>query len=166
MYLAGTLRYAELKPNLPASMFPAAVSPTEEPRPESSTSVGAARAMNISRQRSKTKPTPLPAVVERVNLTNEDFLDDIDDMDMIHAADDVNFHDVGEYSRTSPGRSHQVAQNSRSSVQDRQSTTKKEWEPTRFSNGRWACNHKCKDKNKSEGTSRGNFGMLLTVFQM
>ena len=166
MYVAGTLRYAELKPNLPASMFPAAQPSTEEQRPESSISLGVKRTMNISRQRSKTKHASPPEAVERVNLTDEDLLDDIDDIDMIHAADDVNFRDVEEYSNTPPLRSHQAAQRSFSSTQDRQSKAKQDWEPTRFGNGRWACNHKCKDKNKSEGILRGVDRMPLTTLQV
>ena len=164
--IAGTLRYAELKPNLPASMFPAAPSPVDEPHPESSTSFRAARTMNTSRRRSKTTHTAPSVVVERINLTAEDLLGDIDDMDMLHAADDVDYHDVEDYSRKSPRRSHQTSQKSHPSVQHRQSKAKQDWEPTRFGNGRWACNHKCKDKNKFEGTSREIGRMLLTVLQM
>ena len=118
--------------------------------------------MNISRQRSKTSNKSSTGVIERVNLAKEDFLDDSDDLDMIHAADDVTFRDVEEFNGSPPRRGHQGTPKNRISIQNLKPETTHSWEPTPLGNGRWACNHKCKDKTKSESIQTGGRGMLLT----
>ena len=78
------MRYAELKPNLPNSLFP----PTSiDPQGSMSGSIHRKSRMNVSRRRTKSG-TSLNKGLKGTSSVDEFFDDDIDDMDMVEAGKD------------------------------------------------------------------------------
>ncbi|KAI4195106.1 MAG: hypothetical protein LQ346_003530 [Caloplaca aetnensis] len=125
--IAGTLRYAELKPDLPPSIF---------------------STLPLSERQDQRPPRLLPANKD-VNATSPSTVqgdeglygDGIADEDMFEA----DFNDIAAFeeaagtedarkkARRMPGKAGNEAHD-------------QEWAPIQLENGKWACNHKCKDK--------------------
>ncbi|MCJ1225906.1 Sec63 [Toensbergia leucococca] len=135
--IAGTMRSAELKINLPASMFP-------QPRPQLRESQAVDR--NVPDKHDKPINGLLKSDFRTASqLLEDDFHDDIDDQDMMEALDGTEFNHVDTYER------RMTSNTSKSNVSSTPQTTSAiendhSWEPTQLENGKWACNHKCKDK--------------------
>lgn len=155
---AGTLRYAELKPDIPASLFPASSDRKTADRPR----------MNMSRPRSN----DIPKNKTRINREADAF--DGDDLfdDFLSAGIYLTLLSVEEdrfesrliSSHTDQGTEWVVIDNECPSPPRKKSDDKiprghgnqekkgtaqtgdEEEEPIRLANGRWACNHKCRDK--------------------
>lgn len=131
--VAGTLRYAEFKPGLPAHMFP-------PPR----TNVGQQQHEQNERQserdglRVKRTFNTSPAT-----LGNDEFAgNEIDDQDLVDAAAPMDFNHIDHVDMSSSGRTLTVGMQDRKDAGNKQAP----WNPEKLANGKWACNHKCKDK--------------------
>ena len=84
LIVAGTMRYAELKPNLSNSLFPPASIHTQGPM---SGSIDRKAGMNVSRRRTKSE-TSLNKDLKETSSVDEFLDDDIDDRDMVEAGRD------------------------------------------------------------------------------
>ncbi|KAI7627064.1 P-loop containing nucleoside triphosphate hydrolase protein [Hortaea werneckii] len=128
--IAGTARAAVLKSGLPTSAFPATKG-TEQTTDQRATQ----NANTMKRQASK----------GRINAASKigDEFDDagLDDTDLVLAEND-NFTSIDELDLTMPHTSNKTASSKKSHPAQPISTA----EPRQLSNGRWACNHTCKDK--------------------
>ncbi|MCJ1393222.1 Sec63 [Xylographa bjoerkii] len=134
-FKAGTLRYAEVKPQLPASAF-SAVSATGSISPRSSRI-----AQDTKGVTGRSKKDATVGDYGGDSKHNEEFPDgDIDDRDLL-AADELDFTDVDTYDSSNHPIAIAVPINASSKLQDQ------DWEPLRMNNGKWSCNHKCKDKS-------------------
>ncbi|EQL32969.1 hypothetical protein BDFG_04949 [Blastomyces dermatitidis ATCC 26199] len=137
--IAGTLRQAELRHDIPASHFPA--QKTEPPDNKSESKP----AMNTSRSRSK--DISKKGLASRRDM--DEFEDDgLDDVDLIAAAEDMDYHSINEVDGNDDQvRTASVAHRKAASGKDTKDIhTVKTIEPVRLENGNWACNHRCKDK--------------------
>ncbi|OJD22418.1 hypothetical protein ACJ73_06234 [Blastomyces percursus] len=137
--IAGTLRQAELRHDLPASNFPAQKTEPAVNKSESKP------AMNTSRRRSNDLSKKVPA--SRVDM--DEFEDDsLDDADLIAAAEDMDYHSINEVDGNDDQvRTASVAQQKAASGKiTKEIHSIKTIEPVRLENGNWACNHRCKDK--------------------
>lgn len=132
--IAGTCRSAELRPDIPASLFPA---PTKQQGHEQNTgssekNFGSGQAQNANRKRKR----------------SEDFDDDgLNDGDML-AAENVGVMDVEAFESALASLPPRTEGPSRKTVGKAKKLQVNEdgGEPVRLENGKWACNHKCKDK--------------------
>lgn len=84
LIIAGTMRYAELKPNLSNSLFPSASIHTQGPM---SGVVDRRPRMNVSRRRTKSGISANEDL-KRISSVDEFLDDDIDDRDMVEAGRD------------------------------------------------------------------------------
>ena len=129
--IAGTLRSAELKPNLPAHLFPA-----PEQRQKHTSCTGGDPKYDKGRQVEQTSPA---------TLDDDDFgEDEIKDQDMVDVVTAMDFCPVDKCNLTTELAKQILDPNSRRRKQpDNQQDS---WVPEKLDNGKWACNHKCKDK--------------------
>ncbi|MCJ1314576.1 Sec63 [Agyrium rufum] len=134
--IAGTVQYAELKPRLPGHVFPP---PLPTPLPDLQTS----RATVVATRTGRT----ICSRLDVVSKSSEDFLDDdLDDAYLAEAeAQEADFRDVDDSPQShAPLRglkgTRALATNARAMENDEAN------EPEQLNNGKWACNHKCKDK--------------------
>ncbi|KAL2373604.1 hypothetical protein RJ035_004913 [Blastomyces gilchristii] len=133
------MRKAELRHDIPASHFPA--QKTEPPDNKSESKP----AMNTSRSRSK--DISKKGLASRRDM--DEFEDDgLDDVDLIAAAEDMDYHSINEVDGNDDQvRTASVAHRKAASGKDTKDIhTVKTIEPVRLENGNWACNHRCKDK--------------------
>ncbi|MCJ1284418.1 Sec63 [Xylographa opegraphella] len=135
--MAGTLRYAELKPQIPPSAFPfiSTTSPTTGLRVSRAT-----QDVDVSKG-AKEIVTSTGDYTARLEHDDEFPDDDIDDRDLIAAANELDFTDVDTFDF----KRQQVA--TTESIKAPKDIQEHEWEPQRIENGKWSCNHKCKDKS-------------------
>lgn len=154
------MRFAELKPDLPASIFPQRLQNQEEYyRNVSSKTPTEAIRVNEAWRRSE-------EVLFATGSHNDDFADDeLDDQDLIAAgklflqlwkfssrlsADATTFKNIEEFNpgMVSEQRSHNPGVSIRSGYDIEQNEQR--WNPVQLENGKWACNHRCKDKARYE----------------
>ncbi|KAI7720921.1 P-loop containing nucleoside triphosphate hydrolase protein [Hortaea werneckii] len=128
--IAGTARAAFLKSGLRASAFPAITGDEQ--------TIGQCTSQNANttkRQTSKGK-------INAPSKTSDEFDDaGLDDTDLVLAENDA-FTSIDELDLTMPDTSKKAATSNKGPSGQVTSTTK----PRQLSNGRWACNHTCKDK--------------------
>ncbi|KLJ06907.1 hypothetical protein EMPG_17602 [Blastomyces silverae] len=141
--IAGTLRQAELRHDIPSSHFPA--QKTEPPDNKSESKP----AMNISRRPSK--DISKKGSTSRRDM--DEFEDDsLDDVDLIAAAEDMDYHSINE----SDGNDHYRKAASGKDIKEIHAI--KTTEPVRLENGNWACNHRLSrpisEWTKSQGPSK------------
>ncbi|KAL9104182.1 MAG: hypothetical protein Q9163_000834 [Psora crenata] len=121
--IAGTLRYAELKPELPAYLFQLPSYLTEESAGSNaaSTRKPAERAMQSGHQ-------------SNAKISDGDEFDDdaLADQDMVNVVTGLDFSHIDSYDVDLKREdvNHGICA----------------WSPEKLDNGKWACNHKCKDK--------------------
>ncbi|KAK4988909.1 ATP-dependent DNA helicase MER3 [Elasticomyces elasticus] len=141
--IAGTLRYAELKHNIPASFFHVlkAQNVTEQIAKRPGTMA------NTSQQRAGAARLTAGAVVDEYGDN------DIEDTDLAFmAASDQDISHIDDFD------DEPVASMQRKITADEKQKpgepvvsadgTLETWTPQQLPNGKWACNHKCKDKRK------------------
>lgn len=131
--IAGTLRHAMLKPDIPLSAFPA-------PQTTAQANKKVIHAPNTAKRRAQAAP-------KRKHLPDEyhEFGDaGIDDSDLVLAEDNgfANIDDFDNEGQTGTKGQKKPAKQSKRN----QSTPVTDWEPRQLDNGKWACNHACKDK--------------------
>ena len=141
MQIAGTMRQATVKPEIPSSMFP--VTAQKQPllgaleRPISNTSRRRVESIGGKRKSSET--------------CDEFGDDDIDDIDLVQAASqDLDFEHIENYGDGMTVLTRQCTFNNTSSKKRKHTephADEGDDEPRQLPNGKWACNHKCKDKN-------------------
>ncbi|MCJ1414208.1 Sec63 [Xylographa parallela] len=134
--MAGTLRYAELKPQIPATAFPS----TSTTSPISPRPTRVARNVNVATGSSENAAS-VGGYAARLKHDEEFPDDNIDDRDLLAAADELDFTDVDTFD--SRGQHVVTAE----SIKAPKNLLAHEWEPQRMGNGKWSCNHKCKDKS-------------------
>jgi hypothetical protein len=132
--IAGTSRYAELKPNLPALSFPQLRQTSENSNENESRDVSNRRIGGPIRSSSQFED------------------DDIDDSDLLAAAQEAEFTPIDVYeNQASPDHSNHPSKKDKSNAPRSkvQTTSQAEpREPVQLENGKWACSHSCKDKTK------------------
>ncbi|KXL48807.1 hypothetical protein M433DRAFT_491622 [Acidomyces richmondensis BFW] len=127
--IAGSARHAVLQPQIPAYIFP----PTKTSKElETCTKFNAP---NISKRRA--------SALALDNASGDEFADaDIDDADLVLAETedfvDIDDLDLSDSLADKPGQKRRKTSN--------QTRWNIEWQPHQFANGKWACNHTCKDK--------------------
>ncbi|KAL8779495.1 MAG: hypothetical protein Q9213_006907 [Squamulea squamosa] len=146
--IAGTMRYAELKPGFPASIFPSF--PTNAVRDQNAYQPGRKGLENASRVPKKNSNVTSPVTVRG---DQELFDIDVADADMFEAmqlilsyeANQLDFQPIESFEREDKsGVAQTKTRNDRS--RNHGDVDSPEWAPTQLDNGKWACNHKCKDK--------------------
>jgi len=131
--LAGTMRSAILKPDVPPQSFPA-LKATEDDK-QQSTKGPAKTAANKSKAGSKRKVSN-PGVDEFGDAA-------IDDADLA-LAETGGFENIDDFDDDlGPSRGNAKKKQKQSHTNE---DTSKEFEPRQLDNGKWACNHACKDK--------------------
>ena len=133
--IAGTMRHAELKLDILPSVFP--------PQVVENQSVGRKRTSDNHHDGRPLQPSRGSHITQQKPGDNEFSDDGFDDQDFIALADangteskePVNSKAVLTKANAIPA---DAAQASRSLAA---------WNPTQLENGKWACNHKCKDKS-------------------
>ncbi|KAF1977607.1 P-loop containing nucleoside triphosphate hydrolase protein [Bimuria novae-zelandiae CBS 107.79] len=142
--IAGTMRTASVTPKIAASLFPPpkteSAAACELPRPTS----------NMSRRRTET-----PAVSAKSTDGRDEFDDDsIDDDELVKASlNDLDFDHIDNYSNltdtiTRKNTAKNSSAKSKGRVQEAFKLLEKQvQEPRQLVNGKWACNHACKDKD-------------------
>lgn len=131
--IAATQRSVIVKPTIPAFMFPVARITEEQ---HQSTDL----ASNVQRvQARRHNPTQTQATM--TNRADDPFDDDsIDDADLV-SAETKGFAHIDQFESTEEREdTRRVRIDAKNSAQPR--------EPQQMLNGRWACNHACKDKSK------------------
>lgn len=129
---AGTLVSASLKPTIPSVAWPIekaiskAAGNTKKP------------AMNISKRRTESPR----------NADAKDEFGDfgLDDEDLIAAVggNDSGFQDIDNFDDWPSRTTYKKADQNHATQKSK--ATQSDWQPTQLSNGNWACNHACKDK--------------------
>ncbi|KAL8917100.1 MAG: hypothetical protein Q9208_008139 [Pyrenodesmia sp. 3 TL-2023] len=129
--VAGTLRYTELKPNLPPSIFPTLALPENRgQRPP--------RLLPANKEANATSPSTVQG--------DEKLYDDgVADEDMYEAGMSTNFNDIAAFEEAADGGGVQTKAR-RTPGKTGDAAPGQEWAPKQLENGKWACNHKCKDK--------------------
>ncbi|KAJ5823570.1 Nucleotide-sugar transporter [Penicillium robsamsonii] len=147
--IAGTWQQAELRPNLPSHLFAAVRDKTANaqkteisnlpPRPiKGNLNLKDTEKPKTSRSR------PQGRDVTTTKMKSQRSMDDFD-------GDDLQLDDflvVNE--RRGKANEHKKPQPQQFDDLDWFSIDENEYEPIRLANGKWACNHKCKDKTRSE----------------
>ncbi|KAL8734656.1 MAG: hypothetical protein Q9166_001312 [cf. Caloplaca sp. 2 TL-2023] len=141
--IAGTMRYAELKPDLPSSMFPAL--PSIMDQGQKVNQLAGKGCDSTSTVPKKKSSIVSPATV----LGDESLYDDgVVDADMFEAGKFLallDFCPIESFeSEDKSGAPRSKARNDQRNNNDEADSH--EWTPTKLENGKWACNHKCKDK--------------------
>ncbi|KAK7635753.1 Sec63 Brl domain-containing protein [Phyllosticta citricarpa] len=129
--IAGTLKYATLQPELPARLQ-------------------SRLNMNISKRRVASSSSA-PSHPD----TGRDEFDDggLDDSDLEKAvgkAECEDWSDIEDYADDMPlsVTTRKKGKRADTNLRKKQAPAMQhEWQPTKLENGKWACNHKCKDKN-------------------
>ena len=132
--IAGTMRYVNLKPEIP----PIAFSPPKNSEEMNQKKALMTNAPNTSKRRAS-------ATKRRSTADNDsdEFGDgDLDDADLARAeaggfTNIDDFDDAG-FEASQPKRKKQKTNTS--------APSNEQWEPQQLTNGKWACNHACKDK--------------------
>lgn len=141
--LAGTLRSASIKPSdIPSNAWPTSTGggSGEVPIQRSQRIAAAMRARDGKRSEAKQRET------------SEDFAaDSLEDEDFLQAAEgtgDLEFQHIDTLLGEDSNTRKNTAANSGKKRQQRaeENPIQEDWQPTRLPNGKWACNHKCKDK--------------------
>ncbi|KAF1957066.1 P-loop containing nucleoside triphosphate hydrolase protein [Byssothecium circinans] len=137
--IAGTQRTASVTPRIAPSMFPP---------PKPSVPTGSRPNLptpNMSRRRSDSGKS-----VGKASTTAEEFGDDgIDDEELVKAAiSDLDFDHIDNYAdATATLTRGNTAKNASSKNKSRaKDPHNDDLEPTQLANGKWACNHSCKNK--------------------
>ncbi|KAE8355398.1 Sec63 Brl domain-containing protein [Aspergillus coremiiformis] len=134
--IAGTLRSAELRPALPASLFPFRTT-------NRSDEMSQKHMMNMSRPRSNTSSRMKPNVEHNPDSFGSDDSLFNDFLEAENATDwPVMDHIPSLLCENKPLK--KIAKKSKEPAQAKE--LHKAEEPTQLENGRWKCNHKCKDK--------------------
>ncbi|KAF2744673.1 hypothetical protein M011DRAFT_528247 [Sporormia fimetaria CBS 119925] len=136
--LAGTMRQASLKPAVPPSLFP--------PKPHPPGPLPERPASNTSKRRVETH-TP-------ARRPSDDFDDGgLDDADLVSASvrlPDLEFDHIENYANPTAALTRANTAKNASGLAAKGVTQTKsndhDQEPRQLDTGRWACNHKCKDK--------------------
>ncbi|GLA79446.1 ATP-dependent DNA helicase MER3 [Aspergillus tubingensis] len=132
--IAGTMRSAQLKPDLPASLFPSQLDPpsdvvSERPKP------------NISRRRSN-DTSQTKSVARNINIWDSD---DLSFGDFLENDQAENWSCVNKLPQ-SPEDKAQLPRNTSKGPNQSNNQIVETVVAVRLENGRWACNHRCKDK--------------------
>ena len=130
--IAGTLRYAELNPGFPPSLFPPISIPSQQM---------VTRQENLDH--SQSGPSKETSQTSPSTLKNDEFgEDELGDQDMVDAVTGMEFRHIDEAIPNSDQHGSKS-----SSLGHKESTGERtKWNPEKLENGKWACNHKCKDK--------------------
>lgn len=132
--IAGTTKSAELRHELPQSVFPRSVQ---------TTSIDERRAAIEEEEDDDEK-----------RVFSDDYDAGLDDSDFLAAAGDVDFVSIDSFDNR--GKSVGVSRMGRKKMQTLDLTVEETTPqaviapqaPTQLENGNWACNHRCKDKTK------------------
>jgi len=131
--VAGTLRYAELKPDLPAYLFP-------PPRARILQQQPAQDPGNLERVGG---PPAKESSTSPATLEDDEFAEgEIDDQAMVNAAAGTDFNHIDHLDMDLNGRKT----NSGLQGREKRGAEQPAWNPERLDNGKFGCNHKCKDK--------------------
>lgn len=134
--IAGTCRSAEVRPNLPVSFFPTS---TEQTQTEKKDEKG-----------SKSLNAGQPQIAGKKRKASEEFEDGgLDDGDLL-AAESVDIMDIDAFDEELASLSATARLSSNKTTSGTKKKTREDDgnDPVRLENGKWACNHKCKDKDK------------------
>ncbi|KAI9725928.1 MAG: Sec63 [Chrysothrix sp. TS-e1954] len=132
--IAGTLKYATLRPKISPALFP---------------SQGPGTASTTGKYVSNSAPKrPLLKAADSHTIDDFDYEDDdIDDTELMNVTHREGFHDIDDYGEDSPISVRQNSAVKQFSSNVLQTAARGE-EPRRLPNGKWACHHKCKDKDR------------------
>ncbi|OJD15928.1 hypothetical protein AJ78_03871 [Emergomyces pasteurianus Ep9510] len=137
--IAGTLRQAELRHDVPALHFP----DKQKETPNNGSEMKPA--INPSGRRRN--DIPKQEAPSRRDI-DEFEVDSLDDVDFIAAAEDMGYHSLDELNGNDDHARATFDSNLKAAsdkdLMDLRSD--KSAEPVRLENGNWACNHRCKDK--------------------
>lgn len=129
--IAGTVQYADLKPDLPASFFPA---PSKN------------QAINNLLENGRLKALPSFKKFKQTPTADEIFDDNVDDQDLLEAVDAHGHTHIDTYNQEADPHSKHSEPATNQQILARVDRKESEWNPRRLDNGKWACNHKCRDK--------------------
>lgn len=144
--VAGTCTSATLRPTIPSMAWPTGIGTartvplTQAPK----------NAMNTSKRRSTTPSTAQHDRSPNADEFGDDVLEEDDLLTALYGTGGTEFQHIDTFDATKESRSYAKptsATTSAAQKAERQaSESQEEWHPTQLRNGRWECNHKCKDK--------------------
>ncbi|KAK2737647.1 Sec63 [Myotisia sp. PD_48] len=140
---AGTMRQAELKPGLPKSCFPACKENFNSSNSQTSFDKKRSKSTHNANSEKKT-----------FRKDSDEFGDNqLDDTDFLAEEEKFDFYSLHELDTLeTTGAPHENIQPKTQKVVSRGSTSVNT-EPIPLENGKWACNHRCKDKT-TDGVDR------------
>lgn len=106
--------------------------------------------MTVRGNQAQSMKRSFPSQAVRRKSVPEEFDDDeLDDMDLTEAIRESDFADIDSIVTDKSRRSNDQKlghSKAKKSASDAHRSQAQAWEPTLLKNGKWACNHKCKDK--------------------
>ncbi|KAK5723529.1 ATP-dependent DNA helicase MER3 [Elasticomyces elasticus] len=133
--IAGSARHALLKPEIPASAFPAPKTADEASRQRSK----ATNAPNTSKRRASAQMSR----ADNDSVSDEFGDAGLDDADLV-SAEMGGFVDIDDFE----GQAKKTESRQKKQKTTHNAAANEDWEPRQLPNGNWACNHSCKDKSK------------------
>ncbi|KIW02382.1 uncharacterized protein PV09_06203 [Verruconis gallopava] len=144
--IAGTCTCATINPTIPSVAWPSdRVITNIVARPQGSKNV-----MNTSRRRSSTPRAPEPFTKPIADEFGDELLDEDDLIAVLYGTSATEYQHIDSFilpQTAKPSANSQTDTNSlvRENKADPQAQ-KQEWKPIQLRNGKWECNHRCKDK--------------------
>lgn len=140
------MREATIKPNIPPALFPTEKH-AEQSQPASRAGSDIHKPdMNISRRRSNGSS----AIVVSKKADSDEFDESLDDADLAGVTffgGDLEFAHIDSFAQGTGGITRRNTVNNAKVREVVQNQAVTDAEPTQLANGKWACNHKCKDKS-------------------
>ena len=133
--IAGTMRYAILRPEIPPIAFPAS-----KPIEETKQRPPVPNAPNTSKRRASAGQARRTSGIDSDEFGDEE----LDDADLARAEAE-DFIDIDEFDGPSNGNKEPPKKKRKTSTQ---ALSNDDWEPQQLPNGNWACKHACNDKTK------------------
>lgn len=129
--IAGTMRHAVLKPKISEAAFP--------PRKEDVTTSNQPAAASIAPNTAKRRADAPSALIVGADEYDEFADPDLDDADLVNA-EMSGFVDIDAFN------DNVVSQPKKRRKVDNAVSVDQNWQPQQLANGKWACNHTCKNK--------------------
>lgn len=132
--IAGTMRHANLKPEIPPIAFP---------QPKKAEQMNQQKADAINAPNTSKRRTTASQVRVRADNESDEFGDaDLDDADLARAEAE-GFVDIDDFDEAGNGGGQPKHKKQKTSATTQ---VNENWEPQQLANGKWACNHKCGNK--------------------
>jgi ATP-dependent DNA helicase HFM1/MER3 len=145
--VAGTCTSISLKPTIPSITWP---TENNQPSTSANSDKSSAHAPNTSKRRESALRDEQRRTTPRDEY-GDDMLDDEDLVAVMDSVEDASFRHTDSFEAAKPTRAAPkivLPRHFNPPVSDAPEEPQELWQPKRLSNGKWDCNHKCKDKQE------------------